>query len=60
MSISNNKTGVLINMDKELKDQLAQLAKADNRSLTNYIITVLTDHIKQQEKSISPERPFKW
>jgi len=45
MTVSKDKTGVLINMDKTLKRELEQLAKADGRSLTNYIINVLKIHV---------------
>ena len=37
MSVGKDKTGVLVNMDKELKSKLEQLAKKDGRSLTNLI-----------------------
>ena len=37
MAVGKDKTGVLINMDKELKSKLEQLAKKDGRSLTNLI-----------------------
>lgn len=45
MTVSKDKTGVLINMDKTLKRELEQLAKADGRSLTNYITNVLKIHV---------------
>lgn len=53
MAVSEDKTGVLINMDKTLKAELQELAKEDNRSLTNYINTVLEKHVdevKQKRK----------
>lgn len=45
MAVSKDKTGVLVNMDKTLKAELEQLAKADGRSLTNYIVNILKTHI---------------
>lgn len=45
MSISKDKTGVLINMNKDLKKQLELLAKEDNRSLTSYINIILQKHV---------------
>lgn len=48
MVVSKNKTGVLINMDKELKSTLEQIAKNDGRSLTNLINKILTDYIKNK------------
>jgi predicted DNA-binding protein len=51
MSISKNKIGVLINMDKELKAKLEKLAKEDNRSLTSYINNILKKHINSIEEN---------
>jgi len=45
--ISKDKTSVLINMDKKLKEKLAEQAKAEKRSLTNYINYILEQHIKK-------------
>lgn len=53
MAVGEDKTGVLINMKKEMKAELTELAQADNRSLTNYINTILEKHIaevKQQKQ----------
>lgn len=50
MAISKSKTGVLVNMDRTLKAELEELAKADNRTLTNYIITVLLKHMEEIKK----------
>ena len=44
MSVGKDKTGVLVNMDKELKSKLEQLAKKDGRSLTNLINKILSDY----------------
>ena len=52
MPISKDKTSVLINMNKELKAELEERAKAENRSLTNYINTVLEQHIKENTDPI--------
>lgn len=46
MAIGKDKTGVLINMNKELKSKLEELAKKDGRSLTNLINKILTEYIK--------------
>ena len=53
MSVSNNKIGVLINMEKDLKESLMALAKKENRSLTNYINTILKNHIDNIKKNKS-------
>ena len=48
MAIGKDKTGVLVNMDKELKSKLEQLAKEDCRSLTSFINKILTDYVKDK------------
>lgn len=45
--ISKDKTSVLLNMDKELKAQLLEKAKEENRSLTNYINFILEQYLKK-------------
>ena len=50
MAVSKDKTGVLVNMDKELKEKLVQLAKEQNRSLSNLIVTVLKDYVDSAYK----------
>jgi predicted HicB family RNase H-like nuclease len=37
----------LLRLSQELKDELKKLADADNRSLNNYLTTVLEDHVKK-------------
>ena len=48
MAVNKDKTGVLVNMDKELKSKLEQLAKEDCRSLTSFINKILTDYVKDK------------
>ena len=48
MAVNKDKTGVLVNMDKELKAKLEQLAKEDCRSLTSFINKILTDYVKNK------------
>lgn len=50
MAVSKEKTGVLVNMDKTLKERLAELAKKQNRSLSNLIVTVLKDYVDSADK----------
>ena len=50
MTVSKNKTGVLVNMDRTLKAELEELAREDNRSLTNYIVNILSKHIEDVKK----------
>lgn len=50
MAVGKDKIGVLVNMDKELKTKLEQLAKDDGRSLTNLINKILTDYVEDTQK----------
>lgn len=50
MAISKDKTGVLVNMDKSLKEKLSELAKDQNRSLNNLIVTVLQKYVESADK----------
>lgn len=50
MAVSKDKTGVLVNMDKELKEKLTKLAKEQNRSLSNLIVTVLKSYVDTADK----------
>lgn len=48
MAVGKDKTGVLINMNKETKAKLEDLAKKDGRSLTNLINKILTEYLESQ------------
>ena len=48
MAVNKDKTGVLVNMDKELNEKLEQLANEDCRSLTSFINKILTDYVKDK------------
>ncbi len=50
MAVGKDKIGVLVNMDKELKAKLEQLAKDDGRSLTNLINKILFDYAVDAQK----------
>jgi len=41
MSISKNNTRTLITIPKDLKQELEQIAKKENRSFNNLVITIL-------------------
>ena len=49
-SISNENTRTNITISKELKVQLEELAKQDNRSFNNYVITVLKEHVNSLKR----------
>ena len=50
MAVSKEKTGVLVNMDKTLKEELSKLAKEQNRSLSNLIVTILQKYVDSADK----------
>ena len=50
MAVSKDKTGVLVNMDKTLKEGLSKLAKEQNRSLSNLIVTILKKYVDSADK----------
>jgi predicted HicB family RNase H-like nuclease len=45
MSISKDNTRTVITIPKELKKQLEELAKQDNRSFNNLVIKILKDYV---------------
>lgn len=48
-TISSENTRTNITISKELKSKLEELAKQDNRSFNNYVITILKDHVDSLE-----------
>jgi len=46
--ISDTNTRTLITLSKEIKEKLEQLAKSENRSLSNYINTILIKHLEEK------------
>ena len=49
MAIGKDKTGVLVNMSRETKSKLEELAKKDGRSMTNLINKILSDYLKDKQ-----------
>ena len=45
MTISKDNTRTQLTISKEMKKQLEQIAKEQNRSFNNLIITILKDYI---------------
>lgn len=50
MAISKDNTRVLVTMPKELREKLEKEAEKENRSLSNYIVTVLAKHVEMLPK----------
>lgn len=50
MGIANNKTGLLLKIEKDLKTDIEELAKKDNRTTTGYIINLLKTHVNDKKQ----------
>lgn len=53
MAISKDNDRLTIIISKDNKNKLSELAKKDGRSLSNYIVRVLEDHLSKKEEGIS-------
>ena len=49
---SSPNTKMLLTIPKDLKTQIEELAKEENRSTTNMIITILLKYLAEREKLI--------
>lgn len=45
MAVSDNNTRIQVTISRELKKQLEQQAKLENRSVSNYIATLIQDKL---------------
>lgn len=45
--ISDNNTRVMVTIPKELRETLQKIAKEENRSLSNLIVTILDSYVKE-------------
>ena len=43
-----DKTRIILTVPKDLKEVLTEIAKEENRSLTNLIVTILKDYVKSR------------
>lgn len=50
MTVGKDKVRTLISINKELKNQLQELAEKDNRSFNNYVINVLINHVENEKR----------
>lgn len=48
MSISKDNDRLTIIINKETKKRLAQIAQQDNRSTSNYLATIIEEHVKDK------------
>ena len=51
MAISKENTRLLLTLSKDLKVELEQIAKEQNRSLTNLINTIIKEFVANKAKS---------
>lgn len=51
LTISDTNTRTNITIPKELKKKLEELARKDNRSFNNYVITVLQNHVSSTPRN---------
>ena len=49
MSVSSDKTRAIINLEKDLKSKIDDLAKKDDRSFSNDVVQVLKEHVNNIE-----------
>ncbi|MBR6588328.1 MAG: Arc family DNA-binding protein [Kiritimatiellae bacterium] len=50
MAVSDDKVRTNITFPKELKERLERIAKDDNRSFNNLVITILQEYMKVRKK----------
>lgn len=49
MALGSDKTRILVNMPLDLKEKIETQAKQENRSVSNYIVTILRKEIERIE-----------
>lgn len=50
MTLKSDKTRILVSLPIELKKQVEELAYSKNRSVSNYIVTLIQQEIKKESK----------
>ena len=50
MSIGKDKVRSALTIEKDFKAQLEEIAKENNRSFNNMVITILKEYVKENEK----------
>lgn len=48
MSLKSSKTRVLVNVSIELKNEAERIAEMENRSLSNYIVTLIQKDVENR------------
>jgi len=52
LSISDKNDRLTVIIPKALKEEIRQLAEKENRSMGNYIVTILENYVEQNKKNI--------
>lgn len=48
MPIGQDKTRIVITVTKEMHEQLKKAAEQDNRTMTNFIVNILNQNLKEE------------
>ena len=54
MASKSDKTRILVNIPMKLKEELEKIALEDNRSVSNYVVTLIEKDIKEKNKKAAP------
>lgn len=53
MSLKSDKTRILVNIPLDLKEEAEKIAETENRSLSNYVVTLIQKDV--QKKNTEPK-----
>ena len=54
MALKSDKTRILVNIPMKLKEELEKIALEVNRSVSNYVVTLIEKDIKEKNKKAAP------
>lgn len=49
MAVSSDKMRILVTVPRDLKEQLEQVAKDENRSVSNYVLTLIQKDLNNKK-----------
>jgi len=47
MAVSKKKTRVLVTMPRELREKLQEMANKENRTLSNFVLTIIQKYLEE-------------
>jgi len=50
MAVSKKNTRVLVTMPRELREKLREMANKENRTLSNFVLTIIQKYLEELEK----------